>query len=316
LTPAPPDRTMGGMDDPDFPPGHRSGFVAVIGRPSVGKSTLINAFLGQTVVSVSPRPQTTRRRQLGILTLPHAQTVFVDTPGVHAPRNKLGEVLNASAREALEDPDVILAVFDLSQPLTPEDRMTADWVTSLPKAPPVLAVMNKTDAVASGNLPDRVAAVFGLLPQAEPWLVSATSGEGRTELLERIQELLPLGPRYYPAEEISDTHEREIAADLIRAACLHLLRDEVPHGIAVHVDEYKERGEQGAFISATLFVEKESHKGIVIGKGGAMLRQIGIHARREIEAMSGRRIYLETRVKVLPGWREDAAALRSLGFES
>ncbi|OGO13084.1 MAG: GTPase Era [Chloroflexi bacterium RBG_13_68_17] len=304
------------MSDSDFPAGHRSGFVSVVGRPSVGKSTLINAFLGQIVLSVSPRPQTTRRRQLGILTLPQAQAVFVDTPGIHEPRNKLGEHLNATAREALEDPDLILAVFDLSQALTPEDRRTAEWLHSLPDPAPILAVLNKVDAARPGDLADRVTAVFGLLPQAEPWLVSATCGDGRGELLERILGLLPFGPRYYPADEVSDTFERDIAGDLIRAACLQLLRDEVPHGIAVRVDEYTERGDHGAYIAATLFVEKESHKGIVIGKGGAMLRQIGAHARREIEAMSGRRVYLETRVKVLPGWREDEVALRGLGFES
>ncbi len=304
------------MSDPEFPAGHRSGVISVVGRPSVGKSTLINAFLGQTVLSVSPRPQTTRRRQLGILTLPGVQAVFVDTPGIHEPRNKLGQHLNTAAREALEDPDVILAVFDLSQQLTSEDHKTAGWLNGLIEPPPILAILNKLDAAAAAHLDDRVSAVFGLLPQAEPWLVSATHGDGRSELLERILGLLPSGPRYYPADELSDSFERDIAGDLIRAACLHLLRDEVPHGIAVQVDEYTERGDHGAYIAATLFVEKESHKGIVIGKGGAMLREIGVHARREIEAMSGRKVYLETRVKVLPGWREDEVALRGFGFES
>jgi GTP-binding protein Era len=304
------------MGDSDLPPGYRSGFVVTFGRPSVGKSTLINAILGQLVVSVSPRPQTTRRRQLGILTLPQAQIVFVDCPGIHHPRTKLGEHLNTLARDTLQDADVILALFDLSQPPKPEDRLTATAIEALPSPPPVLAVLNKVDAVPASQLGERVALFFDLLPRSEPFLLSATRGDGRQALLDRILGLLPLGPRYYPEEEITDTNEREIAADLIRSAALHLLRDEVPHGIAVRVDEYTERGEHGAFIAATLFVERESHKGIVIGKGGTMLRQIGSQARREIEVMSGRKVYLETRVKVFQGWRDDEQALRQLGYDA
>jgi GTP-binding protein Era len=302
------------MPDPDFPSGHRSGFVAVAGRPSVGKSTLINAFLGQVIAPVSPRPQTTRRRQLGILTLPLAQAIFVDTPGIHQPRNLLGEGLNRAAREAIEDADLILAVFDLTQLPTPEDQRTADWIRELAPRRPVLAALNKLDAASPSRLQTLADAFYALLPAAEPFLVSATSGHGRPELLERLLAILPEGPRFYSQDEVTDSFERDIAADLLRAAALHLLRDEVPHGIAVRIDQYRERGPEGAFIAATLFVEKESHKGIVIGKGGAMLRRIGTQARREMEAMSGRRIFLETRVKVMPNWRDDEHALRRLGF--
>jgi GTP-binding protein Era len=303
------------MADADPPDGHRSGFVAVGGRPSVGKSTLINAFLGQTVAPVSPRPQTTRRRQLGILTLPEAQVIFMDTPGIHEPRHKLGERMNAAAEQAFHDADVLLAIFDLTHPPTPEDERVAETIRALRPAPPTLMALNKLDATPPGRLTIRRAAFRSLLPEAEVFPISAARGDGRDELLARIIALLPLGPRYYPEDDITDSYEREIAADLVRAAAMGLLRDEVPHGILVQVDEFKERNGGGAYIAATLFVERESHKGIVIGKGGAMLRKIGTEARKEIEAMSGRKVFLEIRVKVQAGWRDDERALKRFGFK-
>lgn len=303
------------MDEFDVPPGHRSGFVAVAGRPSVGKSTLINAYLGQTVAPVSPRPQTTRRRQLGILTLPEAQVIFIDTPGIHLPRHRLGERMNAEAEAALRDAEVILVIGDLSEPPTPEDERVAGAVNALTPCPPLLLALNKLDGAPASILPERAEQFRRLLPQAEPYAVSATRGDGRQALLERLIALLPEGPRYYPEDEITDRYERDLAAELVRAAAMHLLRDEVPYGIVVEVHEYRERDETGAYISATLYVEKESHKAIVIGRGGAMLKQIGSEARRQIEAMSGRRVFLELRVKVLPGWRNDERLLRRFGFE-
>jgi GTP-binding protein Era len=303
------------MTDANLPEGHRSGFVAVGGRPSVGKSTLVNAFLGQAVAPVSPRPQTTRRRQLGILTLPAAQVIFVDTPGIHQPRHKLGERMNAAAEAAFRDADVLLAIFDLTRPPTPEDERVADTIRAIHPVPPTLMALNKLDAAPAGRLAHRRAAFHSLLPEAEVFPISAARGDGRDELLTRIVALLPLGPRYYPEEDITDSYEREIAADLIRAAAMRLLRDEVPHGILVLVDEFKERNGGGAYIAATLLVERESHKGIVIGKGGAMLRRIGTEARKEIEALLGRRVFLETRVKVQAGWRDDERALKRFGFK-
>ncbi len=303
------------MDEFDVPAGHRSGFVAVAGRPSVGKSTLINAYLGQTVAPVSPRPQTTRRRQLGILTLPEAQVIFIDTPGIHLPRHRLGERMNAEAEAALRDADVLLVIGDLREPPTPEDERVAGAVSALTPSPPLVLALNKLDAVPASILPERAEQFRRLLPQAEPYAVSATRGDGRQALLDRLIALLPEGPRYYPEDEITDRYERDLAAELIRAAAMHLLRDEVPYGIVVEVHEYRERDEKGAYISATLYVEKESHKAIVIGRGGAMLKQIGSEARRQIEAMSGRRVFLELRVKVLPGWRNDERLLRRFGFE-
>jgi GTP-binding protein Era len=299
----------------DTPPDHRSGFVAVSGRPNIGKSTLINAYMGQPVAAVSPKPQTTRRRQLGILTLPTAQIIFVDTPGIHKPHHKLGERMNAEAEEVLKDADLILVMFSLRIPPTEDDRRVAERIGSLAGKPPVIGALNKVDLVSPEDLVKRCAAFEALMPGVETIPISATRGDNRDLLLERILESLPHGPQYYPEEEITDIFERDIAADLIRAAALQLLRDEVPHAIAVRIDEYKDRNEHGAYIEATLFVERESQKGIVIGKGGVMLREIGTLARKEIEAMSGRNVYLKIRVKVMKGWRNDAKVLSRMGFD-
>jgi GTP-binding protein Era len=294
--------------------GHRSGFVAVAGRPNVGKSTLINAFLGQTIAAVSPRPQTTRRRQLGILTLPTAQVIFVDTPGIHKSRHKLDDQMNAQAIKSIQDADLLLVIFDLNRPPNENDKRVAERVLSLSSTFPILAVLNKIDLVPPDEILDRQATFSALLPSVDMYAISSTRGDNREQLLQRIVDLLPFGPRYFPDTEVTDTYERDIAASFIRAACLNLLHDEVPHCIAVRMDEYKERGEHGAYIAATLFVERDSQKGIVIGKGGAILREIGIQARKEIETMSGRKVYLELKVKVLPGWRNDLKAIKRLGL--
>lgn len=302
------------MEAADLPEGHRSGFVAVVGRPSVGKSTLINAYLGQTVAPVSSRPQTTRRRQLGILTLPAAQIIFIDTPGIHEPLNKLGQRMNEQAEEALRDADAILAIFDLTQPPTEQDERVARAVQALRPRPPVFVVLNKLDATPKDRLADRQAVFHSLIPDGVVAPISSLRGDNRQELLDMLVAALPCGPRFYPEEEVTGTYERDIAAEMIRAAAMTLLRDEVPYGIVVEIDEYKERNEHGAYIAATLFVEREAHKPIVIGKGGGMLKKIGTEARKQIEAMSGRRVFLEIRVKVQPGWRDDERALKHFGF--
>jgi GTP-binding protein Era len=297
------------------PSDHRSGFVAVMGRPNVGKSTLVNAFLGQAVAAVSARPQTTHRRQMGILTLPSAQVVFVDTPGIHHPIHQLGEHMNKAALEVLRDSDLALVIFDVSAAPTSDDERVAASLRELDRRVPTVIALNKVDLVPPDVFQERFAA-FEALAGDDLLPVSATRGDNRQALLDRIVSLLPLGPRYFPEEEVTDVYEREIAADLIRAAAMQLLRNEVPYSIAVRIDDYKERDDRGAYISATLFVERESQKGIVIGKGGAMLREIGALARREIEAMSGRHVYLQTRVKTLAGWRDDPKMLKRLGYSA
>ena len=295
---------------------YKAGYAAIVGRPNVGKSTLLNYFLGQKVAAVSPRPQTTRRKQLGILTLENAQVIFVDTPGLHTPHHKLGEYMNEEASSALDDADVIIWMVEANGMPTEEDILIGQRLAEKRQLPATLLALNKADLLdpAVDRLPLHQAAYQSLLPQAAPYLVSAEKGQGCPELLLAILAHLPDGEPFYSEEEITDFYERDIAAELIREAALLHLREEVPHGIAVRVDEFTERGETGALIHATLFVEKESHKGIVIGQGGEMLKKIGMAARQEIEKMSGRKVFLELRVKVNKNWRSNMDALRLMGY--
>jgi GTP-binding protein Era len=294
----------------------RSGFVAVMGRTNVGKSTLINSILGQKITAISPRPQTTQRRQLGILSLENAQIIFIDTPGLHRPLHKLGERMVAEAEEVLEDSDVILFLVDLSSPPNEEDIRLAEKIRSLNRIQATILVLNKKDLLTEDQLSERAKSYHKLVPEADVIITSALEGSSVEQLLAKILEHLPEGPEYYPRDQITDFFERDIAADLIRAAALNHLKDEVPHGIAVRIDQYTEREDYGAYIRATVIVERESHKPIVIGKNGAMLKKIGSEARREIEAMSERKVYLDLRVKVRKDWRDDESALKMLGYRS
>jgi GTP-binding protein Era len=293
---------------------YRSGYVALAGRPNVGKSTLLNRYLSQLVAAVSPRPQTTRRVQLGILSTPESQVVFVDTPGLHLPRHRLGEALNLAAQQAIDDADAILALFDLSELPTAEDRLVAERLASLPPERSHLAAVNKIDLVTGPERERRSMAFRSLLPTWEFWEISATRGDACDDLLARLIQGLPEGEPYFPEDQVTDVTERDIAADLIRAAAMRHLHQELPHSLAVRVDEYQERGEDGARITATIFVERDSQKGIVIGRGGEMLKVIGTESRREIEAMSGRSCYLELHVRVMADWRSDPKALAEFGF--
>lgn len=293
---------------------HRSGFIAIIGRPNVGKSTMLNALLGQKIAAVSPRPQTTRKRQLGILTLENAQLIFVDTPGIHTAKHKLGEFLNQEAEEALEGVDLILWLVDASTPPTEEDRNISILLNGIPPRTSRMLVLNKIDMVQPDDLSARESEYAKLTAHASVMRISAARRLGLGELTEALIQAVPERESEYPEDQITDLYEKEIAGDLIREACLIKLRDEVPHSMAVRIDEFKERDNGMAYIAATIFVERESQKGIVIGEGGKMLKTIGSAARKEIEEMGGRKIFLELRVKVSKDWRNDPNVLKQLGY--
>ena len=294
----------------------RSAFVAIIGRPNVGKSTLVNALLGQKIAAVSPKPQTTRKRQLGILTTDHAQLVFVDTPGIHSPRHKLGTFLNQEAEEALEGVDMILWLVEIQARPQEEDKQIASLLSRIPRRIPVVLTANKIDLVGEDVLNARLQAYMDLLKRdVQVVSISATENRYLDRLLEVLISLAPVRPPEYDEEQVTDSYERDIAADLIREACLLSLREEVPHGVGVRIDEFAERENGMLYIAATIFVERQSQKGIVIGEGGKMLKQIGSSARKEIEEMGGRPVFLELRVKVLKDWRNNEEALRRLGYK-
>ncbi len=301
------------LEETELPPNHRSGFVAVVGKPNVGKSTLMNAYLGQKIAIVSEKPQTTRNRLLGILTRDDAQIVFVDTPGIHAPLHKLGEVMVETAVRAIPDADVVLFMVDASVPPTGEDALVADAIREGGQELPVVMALNKADLLPSPESP--YADDYLALLQPAAWLlVSATRGDNRDELLDLVVAHLPLGPRYYPEDQITDQQTRFIAAELIREAALRRLRQEVPHALAVVVDEFKRRDEGMTYIGATIFVERDSQKGIVIGQGGRTLKDIGRTARTEIEKLLDTRVFLELWVKVRPKWRKKEEELRRMGY--
>ena len=299
-----------------FPSDFKSGFVAIMGRPNVGKSTLVNQLLGTKIAATSPWPQTTRKTQMGILTLKHAQIVFVDTPGFHNPIHKLGEKMNQEALQVLEESDIILFLVDISQPPHEEDRLLAGSLLSMRRSVPVIIAFNKSD-LKSKDLNEKHAELYqDLAPLSETIMISSTIGENLDQLISKLITLLPNGPPFFPEDQLTDLYEREIAADLIRESVLFNLRAEVPHSIAVRIDEFKDRNESTTYIAATLFVERDSQKGIVIGQGGEKIKKIGIDARQKIEELLGRKVYLRLRIKVRKNWRNDETALRLFGFKA
>ncbi|MCY3798704.1 MAG: GTPase Era [Chloroflexota bacterium] len=294
----------------DWGENHRSGLVAVVGRPNVGKSTLINAILEQKIAIVAAKPQTTRQRQLGIYTKAEAQILFIDTPGIHKPKTLMGKYMIGVAHDALKDCDVALWILDASEPPNQEDRNIAALLAKIaPKTPRILA-LNKVDLVS----PEADFAEYLALCEHERALpTSAKEKRGIADLIERLIPLLPLGPRFYPAEHASDSNLRFIAAEIIRERIIELTSDEIPHATAVVIDRFREKRDI-THIEAVIYVERGSQKGIVIGKRGAMIKRIGVESRAELEALLETRVRLETRVKVQKNWRSNEEFMRRAGY--
>lgn len=299
----------------DVPPGHRSGFVALVGRPNVGKSTLLNAFMRQKIAAVTPRPQTTRTRQLGIITEPDYQLIFIDTPGIiPKPRHDLDQFMVEAALETLEDADVVLWILDMREPVGGIDREIAGRLAALDGDSTVILALNKVDLLAPEEVLPRTQSFTSLMPEAGWIHIAALTGLGVDELLNRLVAALPEGPRYYPPDQVTDVFIRHIAGELIREQLMLQLREEVPYGTAVQVRDFKERENGTVYISADIFVESQSHKSIVIGKSGAQLKQLGAAAREQIEALVGGKVFLELWVKVEPNWRRNERLLKQFGY--
>ncbi len=295
---------------------YRAGFVAVVGRPNVGKSTLINALLGQKISIVSPKPQTTRNRLLGILTRPDAQLIFLDTPGIHLPLHKLGEVMVETAAAALPDADALLWVVDATGSPNDEDWKVASIIAQARTRPPLILALNKIDRLGEGIKPGdkRCQEYSSLAPFGEVALISAVRGDGLPELADRLSALMPLSPALFPEDQVTDQQVRFMAGELVREQVLLHLRDEVPHAVAVLVDEFSERDNGMTYISAVVYVERPTQKMIILGKDGTMIKKIGQSARHQIEELLETRVFLELWVKVRPKWRTDEEELRRLGY--
>lgn len=289
----------------------RSGFVSVIGRPNAGKSTLLNHLLGQKVLIMSDKPQTTRNRIQCILTEDRGQVIFLDTPGIHKPKHKLGEYMVGVAKESIREVDLILYVVDASAEYGSGEEYVLDLVSNA-KMPAVL-VLNKIDLLTKEQVV-RLIAKFSQLADFRAIVpISATTGENTKELLKVVFDEMPQGPLYYPEDEVTDQPERFIMAELIREKVLQLTRDEIPHSVAVSVEEVEEKSTL-VKVRALIIVERDSQKGIVIGQGGNLLKEIGKLARQDIETLLGSKVFLELWVKVKKDWRNRQDNLRQFGY--
>ena len=298
------------MDDKKF----KSGFAALIGRPNVGKSTLLNHLIGQKIAITSKRPQTTRNRIQTVYTSEKGQIVFLDTPGIHKAKNKLGEYMVQVAERALKEVDVILWLVEPDAQIGKGDRRIAEQLRQI--SVPVILVMNKMDTVEKGALAERLEAYREIGPFAEMTAVSALRSRNLETLLEMIFKYLPYGPKFYDEDTVTDQPQRQIVAEMIREKALRCLEEEIPHGIAVSIEQMKERpGGKMVDIDATIICERDSHKGIVIGKGGEMLRRIGSQARRDIENMLEQKVNLQLWVKVKKDWRDSDYMIKNFGYD-
>lgn len=292
---------------------YKSGFVALIGRPNVGKSTLLNFLVGQKVAIMSPQPQTTRNKISGIYTDDQEQIVFIDTPGIHKPKNKLDDFMDKSSYSALDEVDVVLFMVE-PEPAGKGDQYIAELLKKIKK--PVFLVINKIDKVHPDKLLSIIDSYKNLGDFAEIVPISASQGNNVSELIKTIAKYLPEGPQFYDADQLTDRPEYFIVAELIREQVLKLTHEEVPHATAVVVDRMRDHEGGKLQIEATIYVERPGQKGIIIGKKGQMLKQIGIAARQEIEALLGEKVNLRLWVKVQKNLRSDPAFLKSIGYNA
>ena len=292
-----------------------SGFVSLVGRPNVGKSTLMNRLIGEKIAIISNKPQTTRNRVQSILTKDDFQIVFIDTPGIHRPRHKLGEYMVKSAETTLNEVDAVLMLIEPTDKILEADRLIIEKFAKVKS--PVILVINKIDTVERERVFKVIDEYRKLYDFAEIVPISAFEGTNTDELLSVIRKYLPEGPQYFPSDMVTDQPERQIASEIIREKALRLLEDEIPHGIAVEIAEMKKRKEGNLVdVRATIFCEKDSHKGIIIGKHGDMLKKIGTKARGDMERLLGSPIYLELWVKVKKDWRDSDFLLKNFGYDS
>lgn len=296
------------MDNPDY----KSGFVTIVGRPNVGKSTFLNRVIGQKIAIMSNTAQTTRNKIQGIYTTDEAQIVFIDTPGVHKPKSKLGDYMVQSAMSALNEVDAVLFMVNAAEKRGAGDNFIIDRLKNV-KAP-VYLLINKIDQVK----PDDLLPVMEQYQTALPWKavypISALGGNNVDELLTGLVEQMPNGPQYYPADQVTDHPERFVVSELIREKIFMLTREEVPHSVAIEIESMKQKDEDHVHIEATIIVERPTQKGIMIGKGGSMLKKIGTLARQDIEHLLGSKVYLQLWVKVQPNWRDKSTLLKSYGY--
>ncbi len=292
---------------------YKSGFISIIGRPNVGKSTFLNRVIGQKIAIMSDKPQTTRNKIQGVLTLNDTQMVFIDTPGIHKPKHKLGDFMMKVAQNTLKEVDLILFMINAEEGFGRGEEFIIEKFQTV--TTPIFLVINKIDQIHPDQLLPLIDSYKERYSFKEIIPISALEGNNVDRLLEQIKKFLPEGPQYYPADQVTDHPERFIITELIREKALHLTREEIPHSLAVVLDKMeRQKGKDVINVMATVIVERDSQKGIVIGKQGSMLKEIGSRARVDIENLLGSKVYLELWVKVQKDWRNKMSQLRDFGF--
>ncbi len=292
---------------------YKSGFISIIGRPNVGKSTFLNKVIGQKIAIMSDKPQTTRNKVQGVLTLDDAQLIFIDTPGIHKPKHRLGDFMMKVAQNTLKEVDLVLFMVNAQEGFGRGEEYIIEKLLNVKT--PVFLVINKIDLIHPDQLMKVIGSYQDKFDFAEVVPISALEGNNIDRLLHHIKERMPQGPQFYPADQVTDHPERFIVSELIREKALHLTREEIPHSLAVVIEKMERQPEkQMVHVMATIIVERDSQKGIIIGKQGGMLKEIGKRARHDIESLLGSKVFLELWVKVQKDWRNKATHLRDFGF--